>query len=82
MILVQMYYDKNAIATVLAISDVLNLEGTLIKYYSTKQITIFVTYQVVEYDFNEHSNRLYFYKYNKIMNGYNNIQTVTTNKKK
>ena len=34
---VKMFYNKNAIATVLAVNDVLNLDGTRIKYDSDKR---------------------------------------------
>ena len=67
---------------VLAVKEVLNLKGTQIQYDSNEKRMMFVTYQGAVYEFNKHRDGLYFCEHDKIIKGYNNVQTVYENETK
>ena len=80
-----MFYNKDAIMTILSVKDVLDLENTSITMDSKKARSMFVKFGDEEFEFKESRNGLYHYdlgKDNKINNGFVSTQTTKSNAEK
>ena len=86
MIPVKMFYNPAAIATILSVKDVLNVDDVDIFFDLKRKRSMFVIYKNEVFEFKEHRDGLYFYDRNnindKINIGFTSVQTVQGNIKK